>query len=527
MLANESRLVAQKESNRQTRKLTQEIDAHQETDKALQSAKELAERSNAAKSRYLTGISHELRTPLQSIIGYAQLLSDKNEMPPQHQHGLEIIQRSGEYLADLIEGLLDISKIEAGRLDLYRNTVDLPALIEQLCNMFSIQATSKGIQFQNHTLDPLPQSVITDEKRLRQILINLLSNAIKYTKAGNVDFSIRYRNQVAEFVIKDSGPGIPENQMARIFDPFERVRNTETANFPGTGLGLTIVKLLTEIMGGDLQAHSVVGEGSEFKVSLMLPWVTKENTIESTLQRVIGYHGSQKKIFVVDDDPVVRGLLADILVPLNFITYEAYNGEHCLSQLPDAMPDLFILDVSMPGMSGLELAKALRQQGIKIPIIMLSADAQEQHRKPDETATFNDYLVKPVNNQTLLEIIAANIALDWIYQSQQPVAHTTPSMTSINTATMATESSYIPDHELLRELMAFAEMGYKKGVGGTLQKIATLELLPHKHQQKLEQFYSVFQFDLLAEYLDKHSHNATIEGANILLEDNAHDASQK
>ncbi len=514
LLAHESRVVAQKESNRQTRKLTQEIDAHQETDKALQSAKELAERSNAAKSRYLTGISHELRTPLQSIIGYAQLLSDKNEMPPQHQHGLDIIQRSGQYLADLIEGLLDISKIEAGRLDLYRNTVDLPALIEQLCNMFSMQATSKGLHFQHHILDPLPHSVMTDEKRLRQILINLLSNAIKYTKAGRVDFFIRYRNQVAEFVIKDSGPGIPEHQMARIFDPFERVRNADTANLPGTGLGLTIVKLLTEIMGGDLQANSQVGEGSEFTVNLMLPWVNKETLRENTQQRVIGYHGFQKKLFVVDDDPVVRGLLADILVPLNFITYEAYDAEHCLSQLPDVAPDLFILDVSMPGMSGLELAKKLRQQGVKVPIIMLSADAQEQHRQPDEKAAFDDYLVKPVNNQTLLEKISANIDLDWVYQTPINAPDSASKTTSVdycspvkNTLKNNNNDSEapIPDHELIRELVAFAEMGYRKGVGNTLQKIAQFELLNTEQQNKIEQFYNTFQFDILATYLTQHS----------------------
>ena len=519
LLAHESRVVAQKESNRQTRKLTQEIDAHQETDKALQLAKELAERSNAAKSRYLTGISHELRTPLQSIIGYAQLLSDKNEMPPQHQHGLDIIQRSGQYLADLIEGLLDISKIEAGRLDLYRNTVDLPALIDQLGNMFSMQATSKGIQFQSHILDPLPQSVMTDEKRLRQILINLLSNAIKYTKAGRVDFFIRYRNQVAEFVIKDSGPGIPDQQMARIFDPFERVRNADTANLPGTGLGLTIVKLLTEIMGGDLQAKSVVGEGSEFKVSLMLPWVNKASPRENSQQRVIGYHGFQKKLFVVDDDPVVRGLLADILMPLNFITYEAYSAEHCLSQLPDAMPDLFILDVSMPGMSGLELAKALRQQGVKVPIIMLSADAQEHHRQPDEKAAFDDYLVKPVNNQTLLEKISANIDLDWVHQTPINDATITTTQSTIESHRDAScshkdnmpdndnpaSSHRIPDHELIRELAAFAEMGYRKGVASTLQKIAHLKLLNPAQQRTLEQYHHAFQFDILANYLAQHS----------------------
>ncbi|MGR0278054.1 ATP-binding protein [Marinomonas dokdonensis] len=506
LLAHESRVVAQKESNRQTRKLTKEIDAHQETDKALQLAKELAERANAAKSRYLTGISHELRTPLQSIIGYAQLLSEKNETPPQHQHGLDIIQRSGQYLADLIEGLLDISKIEAGRLDLYRDTVDLPALIDQLCNMFSMQATSKGIQFHSHIRDPLPNSVITDEKRLRQILINLLSNAVKYTPQGKVEFHIHYRNQVAEFIIKDTGPGIQQDHLSRIFDPFERVRNTDTANLPGTGLGLTIVKLLTEIMGGDLQADSKLGQGSEFKVSLMLPWVNDQIVRESPKQRIIGYQGYQKKLLIVDDDPIVRGLLSDLLVPLSFIVYEAHNAQHALEQIDMIHADLILLDVSMPGMDGLTLAKTLRQQDISAPIIMLSADAQEHHRLPDEKAAFNDYLVKPVNNLTLLTKIAEHLSLDWVFQGTEQPAKILPNATPSPQPISASSTEIkLPDHEIFRELSAFADMGYRKGIGNCLEKITKQNLVPEDVQQQLERYYQAFQFDLLSKFIIEHS----------------------
>ena len=264
LLAHESRIVAQMESNRQTRKLMREIEAHEQTDMELQQAKEIAEQANDAKSRYLTGISHELRTPLQSILGYAQLLSDKEELSESQSRGLNIIHRSGQHLADLIEGLLDISKIEAGRLDLYRNQVQLPELLDQLASMFKVQAQNKGIQLNYVLKGRLPDFVITDEKRLRQILINLLSNAVKYTGKGKVDFEVDYRSQVAEFIIRDTGPGIDEDHLKRIFDPFERVRNADTPNVQGTGLGLTIVKLLTEIMGGELQVVSEIGQGSCF-----------------------------------------------------------------------------------------------------------------------------------------------------------------------------------------------------------------------------------------------------------------------
>jgi signal transduction histidine kinase/CheY-like chemotaxis protein len=511
VLAHESRVVAQKESNRQTRKLIREVDAHQETDRALQGAKEQAERANEAKSRYLTGISHELRTPLQSIIGYAQLLSEKANTPSGHQNGLDIIHRSGLYLADLIEGLLDISKIEAGRFDLYRNTVDLPKLIDQLNSMFAMQARDKGIQLQSKILAPLPQHVITDEKRLRQILINLLSNAVKYTPKGSVLFEVNYRNQVAEFVIRDTGVGIKEGHLKRIFDPFERVRDISTGNLPGTGLGLTIVKLLTDIMGGDLQAHSVVGEGSEFRVSLMLPWVSQGDASAYEYKRIVSYRGYQRTLMVVDDDPVVRGLLSDILVPLGFNVLEASDAEACLDELDSCSPDLFVLDVSMPGMNGLSLAKLLRDRAYSTPIIMLSADAKENQRKPDEQAAFNQYLVKPVNNSDLLDAIKNWLVLEWVYQETEvdvvaPVVERGTDHCEENILeALDLQPVAIPDHESVRELMAFAEMGYKKGVGGLLNQLAKTDVIDPSHFQQLESLYKSFQFDAIVLYIQKYS----------------------
>ncbi len=512
LLAHESRVVAQKESNRQTRKLTREIEAHKETDLALQQAKELAERANDAKSRYLTGISHELRTPLQSVMGYAQLLADKPDTPASHQNGLTIIQRSGQYLTDLIEGLLDISRIEAGRLDLFKGRVNLPQLIDQLTAMFEMQASQKNIRFSCRVQGPLPQWVNTDEKRLRQILINLLSNAVKYTQSGDVIFEVRYRNQVAEFCIEDTGPGIPEADLNRIFDPFERVRNYETAQLPGTGLGLTIVRLLTDIMGGDLQYQSEPGKGSCFRVSLMLPWISEQSLSgaepSQDSRQLIGYAGYQRTLCIVDDDPVLRGLLSDLLQPLGFITLEAHDGESCLrtlAQLPgNRTPDLFLLDISMPGMNGLELAARLRQQNIQSPIVMLSADAQEHDRSPEYKAVFNDYLVKPVSNSVLLKRLGEQLDLEWVYQAEDAQIHSPESKSpeSKNAeqgiqdkaeppqpeSPAADESriNAVSDHPLLHELKAFAEMGYKKGVQGCLEQLRSeLSASQYDHYKQL------------------------------------------
>tara|TARA_R110001592_G_scaffold29205_1_gene106202 strand:+ start:2328 stop:5753 length:3426 start_codon:yes stop_codon:yes gene_type:complete len=496
LLAHESRVVAQMESNRQTGKLMREIDAHGKTDLELQQAKELAEKANDAKSRYLSGISHELRTPLQSILGYAQLLSEKPDLPESQSRGLNIIHRSGQHLADLIEGLLDISKIEAGRLELYRNRVLLPELLEELANMFKMQASQKGIQFDYSVDGRLPKIVMTDEKRLRQILINLLSNAVKYTQEGSVYFEVKYRSQIAEFTIRDSGSGIDEEHLARIFNPFERVRNVHTPNVQGTGLGLTIVKLLTEIMGGDLQVESRLGSGSSFKINLMLPWVNAQEKETTTKAKVVGYEGYQRTICLVDDDPVLRGFLSDLLIPLGFTTLEAFDADSCISLLDGAKPDLFILDVSMPGKNGLELAEMLRGIGIRSPILMLSANAQLPDQASRENGSYNDYLVKPITNTALLDKLAHYLNLNWITQSSQP--------DSIKGEALSKHSDKhgvqfdVPDHALIRELKAYAEMGYRKGVTQTLAQIQEAELISSQLYEHLNSLCQQFKFEQLA-----------------------------
>lgn len=506
LLAHESRVVAQIESNRQTRKLMREIQAHEKTDLELQQAKDQAEQANDAKSRYLSGISHELRTPLQSILGYAQLLSDKQDLNDTQARGLNIIHRSGLHLADLIEGLLDISKIEAGRLDLFRNKVQLPELLDQLASMFQMQAKNKGIELRFKVEGRLPKIVMADEKRLRQVLINVLSNAVKYTQEGSIDFTVKYRSQVAEFMIKDTGPGIESSYLARIFEPFERVRNAHTPNVQGTGLGLTIVKLLTEVMGGELQVDSELGKGSCFKVSLMLPWVNNAELVEDSVkEKIVGYEGYQRTVCLVDDDPVLRGFLSDLLIPLGFTTLEAFDASSCMSLLDAAKPDLFILDVSMPGKTGYELADDLRSAGISAPILMLSANAQMPSSDSIATASYNDYLIKPINNAALLDKLAEHLSLQWISQNEsdefdgknEAAEH---SVGLHNEAQKAPKVD-IPNDPLIRELRAYAEMGYRKGVNQTLAQVEEANLLPTHFLETLMMMSENFQFDQLAQAL--------------------------
>lgn len=279
ILIHESRRQAQLETERQTQRLFNEVVAHEKTDQSLQIAKERAEKANNAKTRFVTGINHELRTPLQAITGYSALLLKQPVPGAELNKRLQIILRNGEYLIDLIDGLQDLAKIEAGKLDIYRNTVCLPELLDQLVEMFSFQAGEKAIEFYYTCSTPLPELVMTDEKRLRQILINLLSNAIKYTEKGQIDLSVRYRNQVIEFAVKDTGIGIHHDDLERIFEPFERLSDEHTSPIVGSGLGLSIVKLLIDVMGGQLKIDSEQGVGSCFRVLMLLSSVDDHHQV--------------------------------------------------------------------------------------------------------------------------------------------------------------------------------------------------------------------------------------------------------
>jgi signal transduction histidine kinase/DNA-binding response OmpR family regulator/purine-cytosine permease-like protein len=500
LLARESREVAQQESSRQTRRLIEEIEAHQVTYQSLQEAKDLAERSNNAKSRYLTGISHELRSPLQAILGYAQLLLLRNDVSPECLKGLRIMRRNGEYLTDLIEGLLDISKIEAGRLDIYRSKLRFAELIEQMVDMFSRQAAAKNIGFRYIRPDHLPEQVIGDEKRLRQILINLLSNAVKYTVEGQIELQISYRNQVAEIAVRDTGVGIHSKDITRILDPFERVRNERVPNVSGTGLGLTIVKLLTEVMGGDLQIESTPGKGSCFRVSLLLSRDDSAEEPQLAQRRISGYQGPALTVVVVDDEPVHRGLLSDLLVPRGFITLEAKDAASCLDIIRHTRADLFLLDVSMQDISGIELAGMLREQGITAPIIMISADAQARYHTPDASFSHNAYLVKPISTQVLMQTISTLLNIEWRYASEAA-----PQLAELEPdhGRRSTDKAVgtIPDHRLMRELLSYAENGFYKGVKTTLADIRVSGLLSKGQLDNIEYLTEEFRFAQLATLL--------------------------
>ena len=448
VLAQESRRAAEEETRRQTVLLLDEISAHQKTDAALQQAKETAEAASRAKSRYVVGISHELRSPLNAILGYAQLLEKDADIPVRKREGLRIIRRSGEHLTALIGGLLDISKIEAGHIELYRDEIRLPEFLDHLVQMMRLQAETKGIAL-HYRAEALPRLVYADEHRMRQVLINLLSNAIKFTSQGSVTFTVRYRSQVADFEIIDTGRGIAEPDLVRIFEPFQRAGDQSV---PGTGLGLTIVRLLTEVMGGEVTATSVLGEGSRFRLRLLLSEAAETLRPSPPALEITGYRGRRLTVLVADDDPTHRSLMLDLLTPLGFTVMGAGGGAECLAMAAQWRPDLFLLDLAMPDMTGWDLAARLRADtGTTAPIVIVSANARELEAAPREGQPHDDVMAKPVRLDLLLETIGRLLELEWTRLASEPVV-------GLRDAGVALTAQQIDE---LRELAA---IGYVRGI---------------------------------------------------------------
>lgn len=500
-LASEKSKAAFAELGRRSLALLQEVETRKRSDHELQKAKEAADARSLAKSKYISGISHELRTPLNAMLGYAQLLESSAALTPQLQHSARVIRRSGEHLSNLIDGLLDISMIEAGRLQIFRDEVRLTELLDQLVDMFTLQARENGLSFSFHAAANLPDLVYTDGKRLRQILINLMQNALRYTRQGGITLRISYVSQVARFEIEDTGIGIEAKDIARIFQPFERVEGAG-ASIKGTGLGLTITKLLTEALGGEISVRSTPKKGSVFSVRLMLspvPATRRQSLSASTA--ITGYKGARRKLLIVDDDAAHIGFMTASLSALGFETVSATNGESCLAQAAQHDPDAVLLDISMPGMDGWETAHRLRAQATRrIPIIMISADPRQEMLRAQAAEDHDSYLMKPLRLPLLLETLKRLMGLEWIERPAEAVqpAHGTP---------VAFAADLIPSPEHLRSLQQMGEIGHIRGILTKLDEIGEEE--PHTgaalgHLRRLAEDCDLEAYGSLIESLMRH-----------------------
>ncbi len=512
ILTQESRSTAQVESNRQTSLLMQEINAHQETDAQLQAAIKSADSANRAKSRYITGISHEIRTPLNSILGYAQLLMQDSSLSSENKKSLDIIKRSGAHLVGLVDGLLDLASIESGKLRLEPVEINLPAFIQQVISMFQPQATDKGIRFVCHISEQLPIFVRIDQKRLEQILINILGNALKFTQQGEVVLRVYYRSVTAIFEIEDSGCGISEHDLQRIFSPFERGSGISATSptVSGTGLGLTISKLLTELLGGELTVSSTIGVGSVFQLRLFLPSIRVPEQIPlDAITDIHGYVGARKRILIVDNEPNDRDLLSRLLSKLDFVVHGATSGVECLRVVADFQPDLIIMDINMPLMDGWQTSTLLRANHLsQAPILIVSANAFEHGKENAAGIGNDDFVVKPIDFVKLLEKIRSTLALSWIIPAAALHADQPPQITQQNNSAEADSAAaldYILNHLLhdseYQSLLNLAEMGYVRGLLNTLNDIEEREAQTLPLTRVLREAAIHFQFSTLIKLL--------------------------
>jgi CheY-like chemotaxis protein len=307
----------------------------------------------------------------------------------------------------------------------------------------------------------LPVVVYADEKRLRQILINLLSNAIKFTQAGSVQLVVHYRSPVAEFEVIDTGPGIQAGDLERIFAPFERGALGVSQPQTGTGLGLTISRLLAGVMGGDIRVTSTVGTGSNFRVKILLSEVTNPTRIAPVGAPIYGYHGPRKTILITDDDPTHRDLLREVLTPLGFILLSAPDGPACLALAQHCRPDLFLLDISMAGMDGWNVAETLRKSGHhQARILMVSASALEAHGTPLAQPFHDGYLMKPIDIPRLLETVRQLLKIEWEYEVDQ-----------ITVPNWRPDTGSRPSVKHVEELIGLGQLGYIRAIQVKLDEI--------------------------------------------------------
>jgi CheY-like chemotaxis protein len=438
-----------------------EIDSHRRTDEALQKAMQVADFANQAKSRHISSLSHELRTPLNSILGYAQILDGDAAISAHRRQGVAVIRRSGEHLLSLIEGTLDLARIEGGRLTLQQRPIDLADFLQQIVRMFEVQARTRGIGFEYAPDDNLPAVVRVDEKRLRQILINVIGNAVKFTTHGEVRFHVSYAREMATFEIEDTGPGIAPEELDRIFEPFVRGSAAQGA-VGGSGLGLTIARMLTQVMGGEMNVTSTPGTGSRFVVRVYLPQVAGVAAVVPHRAQRLGYLGERRRILIVDNEAVDREMLVSVLAPLGFLLDQAASGEECLEVLPRFRPHVILMDLAMPGMDGWETIRVIHRERLSdARIAIVSANAFDKGLENELGIGNDDFITKPVRLDELLDWLGRALALEWIELD-----------TDVAPAPPADSEFAWPPREALAALAEQVDVGYVRGIHARIDAIA-------------------------------------------------------